>query len=323
MCKVIGIDISKASFDVSFQEKGEKFSFFKFENKAQGFKKFSNLIEEGDHCIMEATGPYYLSLAHYLFEKGVKISVVNPLQVKHFVRMRMVKAKTDKKDAQMIAMYGQSEQPGLWHPDEKYVTQLQQNHTAIEGLQKQLTMLNNQLEAFSQIPDTDKEVMKALKSLQKTIRLKIATLEKRMLEIVKKHYGATFNSLNTIPGIGPKTAIMLIAITNNFKKFNDIKKLSAYVGLAPRVYESGSSVKGKGHVTKMGNKYLRKLLYMCTWTAKKYNAQCKQMHERLSAKGKPEKVIKIAMANKLLRQAFAIGINLGQYEKNYQKILVF
>ncbi len=62
---------------------------------------------------------------------------------------------------------------------------------------------------------------------------------------------------------------------------------------------------------------------MCTWTAKKYNAQCKLMHERLSAKGKPEKVIKIAMANKLLRQAFAIGTNLGQYEKNYQKILVF
>ena len=89
------------------------------------------------------------------------------------------------------------------------------------------------------------------------------------------------------------------------------------------VYESGTSVKGKGHVTKMGNKYLRKLLYMCTWTAKKYNAQCKQMHERLSAKGKPEKVIKIAMANKLLRQAFAIGTNLGKYEKNYQKILVF
>ncbi len=284
MCKVIGIDISKASFDVSYQRKDEKFSFFKFENKANGFKKFSKLIDDGDHCVMEATGPYYLFLAQYLFEQGINISVVNPLQIKHFVRMRMVKAKTDKKDAMMIALYGQSEQPVLWSPNEKHIMQLQQNHTAIEGLQKQSTMLNNQLEAFSQIPDKDKEVMRVLRALLKTIKLKVAKLEGRMMEIVKEHYGAAFNSLQTIPGIGPKTAIILIAITNNFKKFDDIKKLSAYVGLAPRIFESGTSVKGKGHITKMGNKYLRKLLYLCAWSAKRYNHQCKIMYERLSAK---------------------------------------
>ena len=323
MCKVIGIDISKASFDVSYQRKDEKFSFFKFENKANGFKKFSKLIDDGDYCVMEATGPYYLFLAQYLFEQGINISVVNPLQIKHFVRMRMVKAKTDKKDAMMIALYGQSEQPVLWSPNEKHIMQLLQNHTAIEGLQKQSTMLNNQLEAFSQIPDKDKEVMRVLRALLKTIKLKVAKLEGRMMEIVKEHYGAAFNSLQTIPGIGPKTAIILIAITNNFKKFDDIKKLSAYVGLAPRIFESGTSVKGKGHITKMGNKYLRKLLYLCAWSAKRYNHQCKIMYERLSAKGKPERVIKIAIANKLLRQAFAIGTTLGSYDKKYEKSLVF
>ncbi len=323
MCKVIGIDISKASFDVGYQRKDEKFSFFKFGNNAKGFNKFRKLINNGDHCVMEATGPYYLFLAQYLFDQGFNVSVVNPLQIKHFVRMRMVRAKTDKKDAMMIALYGQSEQPKLWKPNEKYIMQLQQNHTAIEGLQKQSTMLNNQLEAFSQIPDCDKAVMRELRALLKTIKMKIAKLETRMLEIVKEHYGAAFSSLQTIPGIGPKTAIILIAITNNFKKFDDIKKLSAYVGLAPRVYESGTSVKGKGHITKMGNKYLRKLLYLCAWTAKKYNNQCIAMYERLSAKGKPERVIKIAIANKLLRQAFAIGTTLGSYDKKYEKSLVF
>lgn len=323
MCKVIGIDISKASFDVSFQKKVEKFSFSKFENNIRGFKKFRKLIEDGDLCVMEATGPYYLFLAQYLFEQGISVSVVNPLQIKHFVRMRMVRTKTDKKDAMMIALYGQSEQPTLWQPNEKYIMQLQQNHTAIDGLQKQSTMLKNQLEAFSQIPDNDKQVMKELRALLKTITMKIAKLELRMLKIVNEHYGATFNSLKTIPGIGPKTAIILIAITNNFKKFDDIKKLSAYVGLAPRVYESGTSVKGKVHITKMGNKYLRKLLYLCAWSAKRHNHQCKIMHERLSAKGKPERVIKIAIANKLLRQAFAIGTSLSYYDKKYEKSLVF
>lgn len=323
MYKVIGIDISKANFDVSYQKNDEGFSFFKFENKTKGFYKFMKLIDDGDHCIMEATGPYYLSLAQYLFKQGVNVSVVNPLQIKHFVRMRMVKTKTDKKDAMMIALYGKSEEPALWHPNEKHIIQLQQNHTAIEGLQKQSTMLNNQLEAFSQIPDNDKEVMKVLTALLRTIKLKIAKLEARMLDVVKMHYQTTFNSLNTIPGIGPKTAIILIAITNNFQKFDDIKKLSAYVGLAPRIYESGTSVKGKGHITKMGNKYLRKLLYLCAWSAKRHNNQCKLMYERLSAKGKPERVIKIAIANKLLRQAFAIGSSLSSYDNKYQKSLVF
>ena len=129
--------------------------------------------------------------------------------------------------------------------------QLQQMHTAVEGLQKQSTMLNNQLEAFSQFPLKEKSVMSTLRSILKTIKAKIARLEAKMLEIVNNHYRDTFSSLQTIPGIGPKTALVLIAITNNFKKFDDIKKLSAYVGLSPRVYQSGTSVNGKGHITKM------------------------------------------------------------------------
>jgi transposase len=318
MCKVIGIDISKASFDVSYEKAERKFYHAKFNNNAKGFSKFRGIIDTGDHCVMEATGPYYLFLACYLFNQGINVSVVNPLQVKHFVRMRMTRAKTDKKDAEMIALYGQSEKPGLWQPDEGHIMKLQQIHTAIEGLQKQSTMLKNQLEAFSQLPIKERSVMSTLRSLLKTLRAKIVKLEDKMLEIVNSHYRDTFCSLQTIPGVGPKTAIVLIAITNNFKKFDDIKKLSAYVGLSPRVYQSGTSINGKGHITKMGNKYVRKLLYLCAWSAKRYNNQCREMYERLKEKQKPERVIKIAIANKLLRQAFAIGSNLSAYDKNYE-----
>jgi transposase len=318
MYKVIGIDISKASFDVSYEKTEGRFYHSKFDNNARGFTKFRNIIDTMDHCIMEATGPYYLKLACYLYTRGFKVSVVNPLQIKHFVRMRMTKAKTDKKDSAMIALYGQSEKPVLWEPVQTHIMQLQQILTAIEGLQKQSTMLNNQIEAFAQLPVKEKSVISTHKSLLRTIKTKIAKLEDKMVEVVKNHYIDTFTSLKTIPGIGPKTAIILIVITNNFKKFDDIKKLSAYVGLSPRVYQSGSSINGKGHITKMGNKYVRKLLYLCTWTAKTHNAHCKKMYDRLKEKQKPERVIKIAMANKLLRQAFAIGSSLGVYDKNYE-----
>lgn len=317
MYKVIGIDISKASFDIAYQRNDSQFVHFKFSNDPKGFNKFIKSISKSDYCVMEATGPYYLSLAQYLFKYGIKVSVVNPLQIKHFVRMRMVKAKTDKKDAMMIALYGQSEQPTLWEPDEKPVMQMQQLRTAIEGLQKQSTMLHNQLGAFSQVQDSDKLLIKELRSLLKSIKLKIVKLEKRLLEITKQHYEETYKIIGSIPSIGPKTAVMLIAITNNFQKFNSAKKLSAYVGLSPRIYQSGTSINGKGHITKAGNSQMRKLLYMCSWTAKKCNVQCKAMYERMSEKGKPERVIKIAIANKLLRQAFAIGKSMNSYQENY------
>ena len=323
MCKVIGIDISKASFDVSYEKSDGEFVHFKLTNNIKGFHKLLKVIEKTDHCIMEATGPYYLSLAQYLFEKGIKVSVVNPLQVKHFVRMRMVKAKTDKKDAKMIALYGQSEHPDLWEPDEQPIMQIHQLNAAIEGLKKQTTMLKNRMEAFSQIPDNDTNVMKELRSLLRVMESKTAKLEKRLLEITKQHYEQTFRLVTDIPAIGPKTAIMLIAITNNFQKFNDAKKLSSYVGLSPRIYQSGTSVHGKGHITKMGNSQMRKLLYLCSWSAKRCNSQCKAMYERMSEKGKPERVIKTAIANKLLRQAFAIGKSLSDYQENYQKTFVF
>lgn len=317
MCKVIGIDISKASFDVSYRQKRGDFHYEKFSNDLQGYKLFKKHISPEDVCVMEASGPYYSKLCHYLYKQLFKVAVVNPLQIKHFVRMRMVKAKTDKKDAQMIAIYGEREQPELWIPDHSHISKLQQLHTAIEGLHKQSSVLVNQLEAFKQHPDEDTELCKMLKSLLKSIRSKIVKLENRMTEITLAHYEDTFIALKSIPGIGDKTAIMLIAITNNFTKFNSSKKLSAYVGLTPRIYESGTSIRGKGHITKMGNRHVRKLLYMCSWTAKRNNQQCKQMYDRLKERGKPEKLIKIAIANKLLRQAFGVGTTQLHYQENF------
>ncbi len=100
----------------------------------------------------------------------------------------------------------------------------------------------------------------------------------------------------------------LTIVTDNFKKFENYKQLIAYVGLSPRIYQSGTSVKGKGHICKMGNSQVRKLLYMCS---------CKEMYDRLKAKGKPERVIKIAIANKLLKQSFAIATTKTMYKENY------
>ncbi|HEY9297588.1 MAG TPA: IS110 family transposase [Phormidium sp.] len=322
MYKYTGIDISKQTFDANITTpRGVEAK--KFSNDATGFTKLLKLLPTDAHVVMEASGPYYYRLAFFLHEQGVRVSVVNPLVIRRFCQMLMIRTKTDKKDASMIREYAISQQPALWQPDVPMITKLKQLNAALDLLEKQITAFRNQLEAFEQMPDTDGYTLKQLEQLISQNKQVRGQLQAQMEEVVGQHYQESYQALRSIPGIGPKAAAMLIAITGNFTKFSCYRQLVAYVGLNPNIFESGTSVKGKGHISKMGTARLRKILYLCSWSAKKYNEPCQQMYERLKARAKPEKVIKVALANKLLRQAFAIGKNVTAYRQNHQPNLDF
>lgn len=322
MYKYTGIDISKQSLDCSIAT-GEGVLFKKLSNNEKGFKTLLNCLPAHAHVVMEASGPYYYKLAFFLHEHNVRLSVVNPLVVRRFCQMRMVRTKTDKKDAVMIREYGLTEQPGTWQPDAPAITQLKQLNGAIELMDKNITAYGNQLEAFKEMPDADKSLLKWLKqNIARETKLK-EKLEQQMEKVALENYRDGYKALQTIPGIGPKAAAIMIAVSGNFKKFSCYKQMVAYVGLNPRIFESGTSVKGKTHISKMGTARLRKILYLCSWSAKRCNQQCREMYERLKLKAKPEKVIKIAIANKLLRQAFAVGKSLSSYQINYQPTIAY
>lgn len=316
MSKVIGIDISKATFDVAFCE-NDQWYYQNLRNDKNGFKALTNHVQTGDHCIMEASGPYYLQLAIFLHKQGNKVSVVNPLVIKRFAQMRLLRAKTDKKDAQTIAEYGCIEQPKVWSMSDVQILKMQQIMSALEGINKQKTMLLNQLGAFISSGIIDRQVRTSLRSLVRSLDRQQERLEQQLEEYVDHDYAETARLLKSIPGIGNKAATMLIVLTHNFSKFTHYKELIAYVGFSPRIYQSGTSIKGKGHICKMGKSQVRKILYLCSWTAKYYNKACMQMYERLKQAGKPERVIKIAIANKLLKQAFAIANSREMYNENY------
>lgn len=324
MCKIIGIDISKQTFDVCFKQ-DNKLKHNVYHNKPEGFNRFIKSLTADDIVVMEASGPYYVQLASFLHNKHIRVSVINPLAIKRYSQMQFYRAKTDKKDASIIMEYGelQKEILPLWKPDSKAVNSLKQLHSCLELLIKQKHQAKRQLEAFITTGHIDSEVNKALKSNIKSLEKKINKLEGQMLLICKTDYQESYDVLTSIPGIGNKTAIMLIVITNDFKKFKHYKQLIAYVGFSPRIYQSGTSVKGKGHICKMGKSQIRKLLYLCSWSAKRCNKTCREMYERLKAKGKPERVIKIAIANKLLKQAFAVATTKQKYLENYQTKVCF
>ena len=122
-----------------------------------------------------------------------------------------------------------------------------------------------------------------------------------------------------------KTAetIMLIVLSGGFKKFANYKQLSAYIGLCPRIYESGTSVRGKARICKMGMSRIRATLYVCAWSAKKWNKACRELNERLVAAGKSKRLALIAVCNKLIKQVFAIATNNVFYDPNYSKNICF
>jgi len=317
-----GVDISKLFFDVAILRNGE-YHYYKFSNDVCGFAAFLKEINKDDQVVMEASGPYYLRLACYLIKEGIAVSVINPLVIRRFCQMRMSRAKTDKKDAKMIAEYGKTEQPGLWEAPQQQVIALQQMDALLANLTKEQTALSNQLKSFESSGMLTKQLAKVIhKELLHKQEL-IKKLTKTMQQIAETHYAAMLTNLESIPGMGKKTAMMLVVLSGGFTKFEDYRKLSSYVGLCPRIFESGTSVKGKSRICKMGMSKIRAMLYLCAWSAKRCNKSCRELYERLLAKGKAKRLALIAVANKLLKQAFAIATRQTKYTENYLNNICF
>lgn len=318
----IGIDISKASFDVAIEKAG-LYIHYKLSNDEKGFKALFDLLGQTDKVVMEASGPYYLRLACFLFERSIRVSVVNPLVIRRFCQMRLMRAKTDKKDAAMIAQYGRTEHPVDWVPEPDYAMELRQLKTASDLLDKSRTSLLRQQEAFEQLPVRCREAALAIQKAIKSLEKQMVVLEQKMHQLIMKYHGSMYERLQTIPGLGKKTALLLIVLTGGFTKFSNARQLCSYVGTSPRIFESGTSVKGKARIAKMGMSRIRAMLYVCSWSAKRYNEGCKQLYERLVEKGKAKRLALIAVVNKLLKQAFAIATNQINYEQNYLKNTCF
>jgi len=313
----VGIDISKSSFDVAV-EKDKRYHHYKFSNDRAGFKELLKVINVGEYwCVMEASGPYYLKLAWYLREQHIGLSVVNPLVIKRFCQMRLTRAKTDKKDAVMIAEYGKTENPKAWEEEETYVMELKQMQAYVDILEKTRTGFINQLEAFHQSPIHSADVKKGLVKLIKQTEKQMEETEKKMEAIITRYHGEMFEQVKSIPGIGKKTGLLLVVVSGGFTKFENAKQLSSYLGLSPRIYLSGTSVKGKARICKMGMSRARAMLYVCSWSAIKCNKACKELYERLVAKGKSKRLALIAVANKLLKQIFAVATKGMFYNENY------
>lgn len=311
-----GVDISKDVFDVYSELSGHE----QHPNTLMGFKQFFKSLGSNVLIVMEATGYYHYQLALYLTEQGLDVAVVNPLSVKRYLQMKLSRVKTDKSDAMAIRGYASYNELSLYQPDNDTTIECLQLLGLIETLTKQRTAIKNKRHAEQVLNRSCKPVRHSLNRIIKSLDKEIKLLEKALLDRVCDEYQQQLTLLRSIPGIGPKTAVFLLVVTDGFSKFESASQLCSYAGITPVIRESGSSVRGRSRISKMGNGRLRNLLFLCAFNASKHNKACRQLYERLVRKGKSKKLALIAVTNKLLRQCYAIGTSRLPYDQAHVSV---
>ena len=324
---VLGCDIAKDKIDIAVIEKENNkiLSEKTYSNNIKGYKsiiKQYGSMGKDIHVVMEATGNYHIKFIDFLEGNNIIFSVVNPLTIKRFAQMKMIRLKTDKVDAKTIAKYGVEQNPGIYKPLTQPQKGIKSLRTVLSNLIKQRTMTKNLLHSQKLLSDSNKESIRAIKFVLKTLDKQIKSLEKQIENLIKEHFNEIYKNILSIKGVGPKTASGIIAYMGDLRNFDSYKQIASYIGITPAIKESGNSLRKYSGITKQGNSTLRTLFYLAALSASKYNQACKELYERLLAKGKNKKTALIAVANKLIKQLFAIVKFNRTFINNYNLKLV-
>ena len=319
--KVIGVDVGAKFLTVSFNDHSNQDQVHNIENSQRSILAFLKKVSTEDYCfVIEATGNYSSRLLHLSLLKGFESSLINCMSVKHFSRMKNIITKTDAEDAKLIKLYGEMFRPEIYVPKSIEIEHLDQEIKLLNDLEEEKRRYAVKLKALrynpNLNPNTEKHYEKRLKQLGKEIQ----EVEMRLPQLQDEEFREIKNLIQSVSGIGEKTSLQLMTATSGFKNFDSAKSLVKYFGLAPRIYQSGKKSYSPGKC-RTSKTHIRGMLYVCSWTAMKHNAPCKELYLRLLAKGKPKKVALIAVCNKLLRICFGVVKNKIAYQQDFQKNL--
>ena len=312
----IGIDVSKDSFVAAYPKKSG-YTTKTFLNTTSGVRQFISSLPEDCHCVMEATGNYSMLLLYLLQQANIIVSMENPQKIKHFARAMLSTTKTDEIDAKLIALYGEKMEPAPYKIPSESIILLKQKRTVLRQLKKQLIAMTNMQHAMSVLPKQDPTAKVAIEQTIKFLRKQISKLEDEITHLSNKEFKRQMELLTSIKGIGENIASALILATGGFTYFSSAKQISRFLGLCPTYQQSGTSVNVKGHINRNGDTHLRSLMYVVAFSSIRSNTACKETYERLRSRGKSGRVAIIAIANKLIRQAFAVVTNNRPYIDGY------
>ena len=302
---VLGLDIAKDKVDCALLRLGKVKSKVIL-NSPEGFAALSAWLHKYEvhnlHACCEATGVYWEAIATHLFEAGHRISVINPAQIHAFGQSRLQRNKTDGLDAALIAQYCAQQHPPAWQPPPIEERSLQAMVRDLQALQDMHRAESNRLTV-------------AHASVKPRIQRHIAWIEiemKRLENEIDQHIDqypdlkSRRALLESVPGIGKHVSTWLLVMLGDGQRFQKSKQAVAYTGLSPKLWQSGSSVHGKTHISKVGHSSLRRLLYMPAVSAYAKLAIYQPFVLRLKAAGKAPKAIIVAIMRKIVAIAQAV-----------------
>ena len=304
---VLGIDLAKLTFDATLLTTAGAQHYHSFPNTPQGFTQLDAWLTQCGvtqvHACMEATNVYWEALARWLHAQGHIVSVVNPARIKGFAQATMQRNKTDKLDSAIIAAFCATHKPEAWQP----LSEAQQRLRAVARHREDL--LQTQLQQQNRLRDTsDSLVRSSLQAVLDTLAQQLAAVDQAMKQHVQAHAELRENLalLTSIVGIGVVTALKLLAEFAEVEHYASAKAAAADAGLTPSAYESGTSVRRKPRLSKLGKAGLRAALYWPAITAIRSCPACKAYAERLAARGKPKKVVIGAVMRKLVHIIYGV-----------------
>lgn len=305
---ILGIDIAKLKFNVCLINKSGKLKHKVFPNTTVGSQQLDAwLIKHGApsvHACMEATGAYGEALALHLHQAGHRVSVINPAAIKAFAGSCLSRTKTDRVDAELIARFCVAQQPLAWTPPAPEVRELQALVRRLEALTEMRVAEQNRLEAIIAVAAVRSSVEEHIAYLDRQIEQAKAAIRQH----VNSHPGLRRQSelLDSIPGVAETTAATLLAEITDITQYRSARQVAAYAGLVPRERQSGSSVRGRTRLSKIGNARLRKALYFPAITALRCSPFFQAWAKGLRERGKCKMSVIGAAMRKLIHLAYGV-----------------
>jgi transposase len=331
--QTVGIDISYKTFDARFGtitvEQQQSISPSKsFKNSPAGFnlllRWINKLIVAHDVpviFVMEATGVYYEHLAHFLVQHDYQVAVILPNKIRNYAKSLDSKSKTDSIDAAVITRFALERQLPLWTPPAPSLKTLRDLCREYHALKSNCTQIKNQLHALKASFHPHKESFKRKQQLLKFLNRQIALLTKELRALVKSDPALAqhLKQIKTAKGLGDITILTVLAETRCFQFVTNQKQLTSYAGLDIVFNDSGLK-KGRTSISKKGNAFIRKALFMPALSACRANPKLKELYQRLVAKGKNKKLAIIAVARKLLLLIYTLWKTNSPYIPDYKPV---
>jgi transposase len=335
----VGIDVAKKDIKVCFSQEfvGRQIKVIgsrTFLNTTAGFAALLVWIKQkSDPSIafsltLEATGVYYENLAYFFHEKSFSVHVVLPNVAKLFIKSHNVQSKTDGLDAQMLALLGLERELRLWQPAALSIRQLKGLTRERVAIIEERTALLNRLHALNSAHDAHKETIKRLKKVISLLDKQIEEVEKQIEQSIENDavLAEKVNNIKKIKGISTTTIAILIAETNGFENFDNRAQLTKFSGYDVVHNQSGETLNGKTYISKKGNRFIRRALYLPAISVVKYEPHFKALYERVYEKTKIKMKGYVAVQRKLLVTIYALFKNncafisdFGEVQKQEEK----